>query len=226
MAVTLKVSRADLTHQADFVEPGFALFGGDPVGLTRRLFAKLSPYGVRLTDIRWDQGGGSLGDFSLLCYLFNFAATLRIKLEKVEIQCLDLNRVNVQQLTAASMDALTLFEAPELNTRFKTHSLSLGIHALLENTNTRDFINKFAFRGPENLGPNVGHGIVFYYGAQDKRLSAAVTIDLSAIVKDGLYFRVLSVWDGQKVSTRELTTVAADFLRSVYASFGLSPQER
>jgi hypothetical protein len=224
MAIPIKVSRSDLTHQADFVEPAFALFA-DPIGLIRRLSAKLRPYGVQFTHIRWDQGGGSVGDLNLLCWLFNFAATIRIRLDKVEIQCLDLNRVNFQHLTAAAIDSLSLLDS-ECGVKFRTHSLALGFHGMLENVNRRDFIAKFVSRGPETLGPNAGQGIVFYYAAQDKRLSSAVTLDLSALVPDALFMRVVSVWDGQKVATKELTTVAADYLQTVLASFGLDWQTR
>jgi len=225
MAVTFKAARSDITIHSEFSQPAFTLLS-DALGLQKRLFEALSRYGVQLTHIRWDQGAGSLGDINLLCYLFNFAVTLRVRLERVEVQCFDWSRVDNRSFTDAISTALILLGNPETGPRFKTHTVAIGFHGLLENVSAKDFVAKFVFQRTENLGAHVGSGIVFYYGAQDSRLSSAVTFDLSAVVKDGLFLRVQSVWDAQKVSAQELPTAVTNHLSTVLTNFGVQWSQR
>jgi hypothetical protein len=220
VTLILTTTLGDFTHHADFVEPAFGLFG-DAVNLHKRLFAALSHHGVRLADMRWDQGGGTLGDANLLCHLFNFAVVLRVRLERVEIQCVDLNRINAKQLTQAGLEILNVLEGSEPGIRFKTHSFAMNFHGFLKNGSTTEFIGRFVSLEPSDLGPHVGSGVVFYFGAQGSRLSSSVTFDLSARLKEGLYFKVQSVWDAGKLPTNELPAALSSHVRDVLSRFDL-----
>jgi len=65
------VEKADLLFEAAFEKPDFALLR-DTSGLLEHLFRRLEPHGLRLNDLRLERGAGGLGDFHVLCYLFNY----------------------------------------------------------------------------------------------------------------------------------------------------------
>ena len=107
--------------------------------------------------------------------------------------------------------------------------MAASFHGVLENSSvslskagpSKDFIDQFVTQPPKDLGPHVGNGVVYYFGPQEHRLSAAVTFDLSVRIPDGLYVRLQAAWDGQSVHAQDLPAVFGNYLRVVYADFGL-----
>lgn len=223
MALTFKVTQGDLTFQSDFIQPVFDLFR-DSWGLQRQLFMRMARHGVRLTDIKPERGNGSVGDFNIVCFLFNFSVTVRIRLERVEILCFDLARVPVNMLNEAGVDALEAVTSHVPGVNFKTHTLSLGLHGTLEGMSTQEFISRFVAKGPENLGRPIGSGIVFYYGPQEEQLTSSITLDLSALIAGALYVRTHVVWNAQKVAVRTIPGIAEKQVREVIANLGLKLQ--
>lgn len=221
MALAFKVAQHDLGFQADFSTPMFELFR-DSWGLQGQLFTRLSRHGVRLTDIRPDRGNQSLGDYSLLCYLFNFLVTVRIRLERVEIMCVDLSRVDGTKLNEAGVDVLEAVKAHVPGISFKAYTLAMGLHGTLDGMSAQEFLSRFVTVAPKNLGPPIGSGVVFYYGPEGERLLSSVTVDLSALISGGLYIRAQVVWDGSKVAIQALPAMGDKHVREVLAQLGLT----
>jgi len=224
VALTFKVALADLGFQSDFAEPAFDMFR-DAWGLQRQLFARMTKHGVRLSDIRAERGSGSLGDIHIVCFLFNFSVTVRIRLDRIEILCFDLSRVDSEKLNEAAIDALEAVTNHMAGPTFKTHTLWQGLHGTLEGASTQEFISKFVSKGPENFGRSIGSGVVFYYGPERERITSSITLDLSAVIAGGLYLRPQVVWDAQKVGVRDLPGMAEKHVREVLSHLGLT-QER
>jgi hypothetical protein len=224
VALLFKVAQTDLGFQSEFPEPAFNLFR-DTWALQRQLFATLARHGLRLTDIRPERGSGSLGDFSIVCFLFNFSVTVRIRLERIEIVCLDLARVAPDKLNHAGVDVLEAIRSHLPGASFKTHTLSLGLHGTLEGMGTHEFISRFVMKSPENLGSPIGSGVVFYYGPEAERLTSSVTLDLSALIAGGLYLRAQTVWDAQRVNVGALPNFVDKHIREVLLHLGLKLEE-
>lgn len=221
MTFIFKVAQGDLNFQANFPEPAFELFR-DSLGLQRLLFTKLARHRVQLTDIRVDPGNGTLGDYSLLSYLFNFSVSVRIRLERVEIQSFDLARVDVNKLNEAGVDVLEAIRSHVPSLSFKTHVLSVGLHGKLEGISVREFLSRFVTSGPKNLGPSIGNGAVFYFGPDAERLMSAVTTDLSSLIDGGLYVRLHVIWDASKVPIEGLPGVGDKYLRDALTQLDLA----
>src|SRR5437588_5947359 len=112
MAVILRPSSGELSFQSDFTELAFVLFR-DPVATQSQMFNELSRYGLRPGDVRYDTGGGALGDVVWTYQFTNLRFTLRLRLDKIDLNCYDLNNLldnsnNVESLKAVAMSVFNL----------------------------------------------------------------------------------------------------------------------
>jgi len=220
VSLTYRALQGDLNFQAEFQEPAFELLR-DPIGVQRQLFTRLSRHGVRLVDVRLDRGNGSLGDHSFLCYLFNFAVSVRVGLGGMEIICFDLARVDTNKLGESGVDALGAIKEHAPSVSFKAYTLSVGLHGKLDECPAQEFLSKYAANVPGGLGPRIGNGAVFYYGASASRLMTSVTLDLSASITDGLFVRTQVVWDASKVGIETIPQLSDSHVKEVLGHLDL-----
>lgn len=224
MPIKIAVEKSDLAFEAGFPKPQFALFR-DGGALLDRLYARLEPHGLKLADIRFERSG-SVGEQHFLIYLFNYLMTIRIRVERIEINCSALPRPLISQFKAAAVDVLRAVKdhLPELS--FRAFAVAVAIHAKLEGRSARDFLGQFAVGAPKGLGPLTGSGAIFYLGAEAERLFTTLTADVSAVVPDGLFVRVHSVWDAARIAPDALMGEAAEALvRQAVASLDLQLPE-
>ena len=95
MAVDFNAERGELNFQASYSAPMFGLWRSTDE-LFRLLFGALSKYGLRLNDLKWGPASG-IGDAQLNFSLLNYAATVRVKMDRVEIEMFDSLRIDEQQ---------------------------------------------------------------------------------------------------------------------------------
>jgi hypothetical protein len=220
VAIKLEVKKADLAVEAWLPQPEFTLFR-DGAALLDRLYRRLERHGLRLTDIRLERGTGSLGDQHFLVYLFNYLMTVRIRVERIEVQCSDLPRDHLDAFQAAMVDVLGAVKDHRPDLSFRTFAIALGLHAHLEGTAVRDYLSRFVVNNPTGVGPPAGSGVVFYFGPEGDRLLSTITADASAMIREGLYLRIHGVWDAGRVAPDALGKIAEAFLRRGIDSLGL-----
>lgn len=220
MAVKFNVSRGDLSFEAWFSQPEFGLFR-DTQALLHQLYKGLEPDGIRLNDMRIETGAGSVADSHLLCYLFDFMMTIRVRVDRAEIYCSQLPQDYLQRFGAALVHTLGALRAHWPPLGFRAHALAVGLHGLVEGMAPREYSSRFASNIPTGLGPSVGSATVMYFGPAGERTLSSLTVDISALVPNGLYVRTHAVWDGKKVDIPALPTLTEDFVRQALDHIGL-----
>jgi hypothetical protein len=220
VAIKLEVSKADLVFEGGFPKPEFALLR-DGTALLDHLYRRLERYGLRLADMRFERGTGNAGDQHLLVHLFDYRMTVRIRLERIEVTCSDLPETLVEKFKAAILDVLGAVTDYKPDLAFRAFAVAVGLHAKLVGQPVREYLARFVTNAPSGLGPSTGSGVVFYFGPENGRLLATVTVDLSAVVADGLFIRLHGVWDGKRITADELARSADTFVRDALGSFGL-----
>ena len=86
--------RGEIFLRAVFAQPAFALWELNRLAeLYQIIFASLSSHGLQLSDMKMEQGAGSLGDVQFSCFLKSFNGAVRLRLDRVEIQSFDDLRV-------------------------------------------------------------------------------------------------------------------------------------
>lgn len=219
MAIDYIVERGELNLHASYSQPLFAMWR-DTDALFQHLFSHLAKHGLHLTDLRWNQPG-SVGDVQLNFYLLNYTVGVRLRIDRIEVEVLDLRKVNVEQLESAIIDLVGAVQAHKPEISFNAYSISVAYHGKLGAQTATEFTGTLTV-APATLGPQQGAGAVFYYGPEEGRTSAAVTADLSAVVPDGLFFRTLVVWDASQVALSELKVRTNQYVERVLDRFGLN----
>ena len=220
MASKFTVSQADFQLEAGFSQAEFLLFRETP-GLLDRLFNALEPHGARLADIKVETGSGTAAEFNVVCYLFNYWVTLRVRIDRIEIVGSQLPQEYVQKYAAAIMDALRAVRNYREHLRYRAYTLIVGLHGLVDGLPVKEYLANFVRNVPDRLGPSVGTGTVMYFGPVGERLLSTVTIDRSTVVPDGLFCRTYVLWDANKVEIERLGELANSFVRDTVGQMGL-----
>ena len=220
MAIKLEVARADLGFEAGYSHPEFSLFR-DGSDLLHYVFKRLEPHGLRLTDLRVERGSGSVADHHILCYLFNYWMTVRIRVDRIEVFCSELPRDYVGKMKAALLDVCGAIKDHKPELAFRAFAVGVGLHAQLEGEPVRNYLSRFVTSAPKNLGPSTGNGAVFYFGPDGDRLLSSITADLSTVIPDAMHLRIYGVWDPKKVPLDSLGTVADGFVAQALGTLGL-----
>ncbi len=221
MAIMLDVAKADLAFEAGYSQPDFGLFENRSAILTH-LFKKLEPHGLRLTDLRYEPGNLNLGEQHIVCYLFNYWMTIKIRLERIEINCSELPRDYTDKFKAAIIDVLTAVKEHRHDLSFRAFALAVGMHAKLEGLPARDYLRRFVTTVPQSLGPSTGNGVVFYFGPEGDRLLSSITADISAVTQDAVSLRIHGMWDATKVSADSISTIGDKYVRHALERLDLS----
>jgi len=220
MATIFAVSQAEFQLEAGFSQAEFSLFR-ETNNFLDHLFKALQPHGARLADLRVETGGGSAADFNVLCYLFNYWVTLRIRIDRIEMVGSQMPQDYVHKYGAAIVDALLAVRNYHQNLKYRAYTLNVGMHGLLEGGSVKKYISNFVKDVPQGLGPSAGNGAVMYFGPVGERLLCSVIIDRSTTVPEGLFCRIYVVWDANKVEIEGLPDVANRFVREALSQVGL-----
>ena len=220
MAVKLEVAKADLSFEAGYSQPEFGLFQ-DGSALLHHVFKRLEPHGLRLADLRVERGSANVAEYHVLCYLFNYWMTVRIRVDRIEVLCSELPRDYVGKMKAALVDICGAVKDHSLGIAFRAFAVGVGLHVKLEGQPVRNYLSRFATNAPQNLGTSTGNGAVFYFGPDGDRLLSSITADLSTVIPDAMYLRIYGVWDPKKVPLDSLGTVADGFVAQALGTLGL-----
>ena len=220
MATKFTVSQAEFQLEAGFSQAEFSLFR-DTNGFLDHLFKALQPHGARLADLRVETGGGSAADFNVVCYLFNYWVTLRVRIDRIEMVGSQMPQDYVHKYGAAIVDALLSVRNYHQNLKYRAYTLNVGLHGSLEGGSVKKYISNFVKNVPDGLGPSAGNGAVMYFGPLGERLLCSVIIDRSTTVPDGLFCRTSVVWDATKVKIEDLPELANRFVRETLGQLGL-----
>jgi len=221
MAVQIDVARSELAFEAGFPSAEFSLLQGS--SLLHHLYARLLPHGLKLADLRIERGAGNVGDYHVLCYLFDYLMTIRVRIERIEVQCSSLpNAEQLGKYQAAIVDLLQAVKDFKKDLSFRAFAVASTVHARLQGVSVRDYLASFAPTLPKGLGTPTGNGAAFYFGPEGDRILSSITLDTSALVSDALFVRIHAVWDASKISPETLAGgVAEGFVRQALDTLGL-----
>ena len=218
----LNVRQERFWLQARLLSPVFDLFKDLPA-LCRHLFDTLGPhYNLRLTDMRFETGAGSLGEVSLR-FLWPSLADVRIFLDRVEIES-DYPQFLRFEEKDLVFDVLRIVAEYIPETRFRAYSVTQDVHGSLIGGSRHDFLARFACSTPEGFGPALGAGIVFYFGAEADHLAASVTLDFSRVVEGGVFVQSAVLYDASRVAAGDLQAISFSRFESLIDQLGLARQ--
>lgn len=211
--------------QAEFSRPALDVFSTSLQRLLEQLLSHLAgSYGVRVADFKVDHADGAVGRAHVSCPLLDFAATLRVFIERVEVESYNLERIGLDKFRSLGADAARAMVAVLGSEAFKTYTLDLGLHGRLNDIAPKEFLGRFLALRPQHRGPLMGSGCTLYFGQADEQLSASITADMSLPVKDGLFVRSRASWDASKIAPDAVPELATEELNVALAGLDLTWQ--
>ena len=219
MSIKLAVSRSDLTIEAAYQQPQFGLFQENR-GLYTRLATRLSPHGLKLSEMKIERGNGSIGEYHLSFFLLEYLLVVRVRVDRIEIYCTQLRDDNKNHVVAAATETLACLRET-IGAEYRVYAVTLNIHGVLENQSAKAFLGKLVVPPPAAAGPIVGHGVGYYFAGAGDRSASSLVLDTSALVPDGLYAKPQATWDASRVAPDELAVRAEEFVRTTLGWFGI-----
>ena len=219
MPVKFVVSRSDVTVEAGYQQPQVGIFQSQ-AGILPQLVTRLTPHGLRLSDVKLERGNGSLGDLHLFCYLLDYVLTVRIRVDRTEIYCPHLTEENKKRVSAAAVATLACVR-DHIGSEYRAYGFSMNIHGLMENQSTKAFLGRLVTPVPAGVGAVAGNGVAYYFAPLSDRIASSLTFDVSAVTADGLFVRTLATWDASFVRLDSLAERAEEFVRQMFGSFDI-----
>jgi hypothetical protein len=217
MKTQLKVQQEHFGLQAHFMSPVFDLFK-EMHALSRHLFSALAPYNLRLTNIKFETAGGSLGELHLRL-AWPSLAEVRLFLDRVEIFS-DYPKFLRQERDLVA-DVIAEVGTYVRETGFRAYSVTQQIHGALPGDTRSQLLAQFMRNLPEGLGPVLGSGISLYFGAEAERLATSITVDFSRVVDGGLFVQSVVLYDASKVVLSELQSLSRQQFKALLGRLGL-----
>lgn len=215
-----QAKQGDRLLKLTFKEPLFSLFADFPA-LCREVYPRLQPFGLQTSGLRLESAGENLGEIHLRCEIPG-SATARVWIDRLEVwsDVFRLSQANHAEFMAHLLEGIASHQ-PSL----QGFDADLRVHGSLDTKTSNEFLETWAGRVPENLGPNLGSGVVFYFGPHAGRSISSVTLDNSALVQGGLFIRTRAVGDAAALGGRELGEIADSYFLNVLHEVGLMTTE-
>lgn len=219
--IGLALQKGERLLRINFEEPVFGLFADFPA-ICERIFPRLQPFGLAPRGLRLESAGGDLGEIHLRCEIPGVTARLWIHSLEVFSDPLSFSSEHHRDFSAGLLEAVSLHRSQVV---FQSYDADLRAHGSLESGAPKDFLAAWAGRPPENLGPPLESGVVFYFGPHEGRTAASVTLDPSAMIRNGLFIRTRTVGAVGEMNGREVGGTADDFFKVALREVGLVLEE-
>lgn len=213
-----EIRQEQITLQAHFERPAFGLLEDVP-HLAKHLFDALGSYDIRLSDFKVDSTGENLGEVHFRIGLRNLA-TARLFLDRIDLTSAYLPFLNDFREGSFTADLFSSIQdySPEIS--YRAFAVTQEIHGRLD-VPLKEFLSRFSAAAPRSLGPALGSGTVFYFGAAENRLTGSLALDFSRLVEEGLFLKVAIVFDAAQVEAGEILAVFRVQLSSLVEEIGL-----
>lgn len=213
------VKRGDLTVDARFQAPAFALLRPDGLRAVELLLTQLAPYGATAETVFYNRDG-ALGNQNVTINTPRINGGVKVFVSKVEAGFNDLAALQFADIRGVAKALFDCIAAVSPATRYAGYVVSLNYHGIVEGMSHADFVRQFTPKVPD-LGPVNSTAAGFYYGRKDARDFLSVVLDGSVSFAGAVFMRITAGFDGGKISSAELPSAGADMLAEVLAAFRL-----
>ena len=183
---------------------------------------RLAPFGIGLNDLRIDHRDGNLGEANLGFWALNLQARCNIRLADVEVHCQELIQVETRQLDRLTQALLGSVLAGQPGASFADYQATFRMHGAPGISSPATFLQQFTNSEPKGLGPVTGSGASFHFGPDGRRVSCAISADMSSSFTDSIYLATRVVFDGDQLPKEDLMAEAGRYLKVSLAALGLT----
>ena len=183
---------------------------------------RLAPFGISLDDLHIDNRDGNLGEANLGFWALDLHARCNIRLADVEVHCQELSQVETRQIDQLTQALLGSVLDGQPGASFVDYQVTFRVHGAPGTSSPASFLQPFASFEPKGLGPVTGSGASFYFGPSGRRVSCAISADMSSSFTDSIYLATRVVFDSDQLPKEELMAEAGRYLKASLAALGLT----
>lgn len=216
------VKIGDLGIEGRFESPAFSVLRQDGQRFFELLYVALAPFGMDLSNVTFGQTG-TLADKNAYFALPALNGGVKLTVGRLEIGFNDINKINFEGIKNIINSVYGALESANVGARISSYTATLNVHGVVDGTAGHAFIEPFVARKPNGLGPSLGSGVVFYFGAHERRTNMAVVLDGSALVTDGLYSRMIITLDARRVRYQDLADAGKESITQAFGAVNLEP---
>lgn len=151
-------------------------------------------------------------------------STADICIDHVEIKCSDTTRVDGDSFEKVGLGlaaALSEVAANSGGLSIPTVSFTRALHAELGKANADAFLRRFSANAPQDLGPLLGSGAVYYFGPRKEQLTLSIALDRSVIRESAVFLRIICILDSNLIGTTGFRKAADQVFQDVLVSLSL-----
>jgi len=182
--------QSQVTYLGSFSKPAFSLWGQGSKTL-EELFRAFGEYKISVGDIRSDSSSPNLGDVTLIVHLFDYSASYKFKLDRVEAVFNDLTEEQSSMIPEVLQrgDGWLHSLIPDLS--FQSHLITYSSHNQLSEGTAKDFLQGLSNLDIPNVGISQGNGITFHWDIPERNWGFHMGVDLSFNIPNGLFIQFL-----------------------------------
>jgi hypothetical protein len=176
-----------------FARPRFELLDRKRALVEEALFGLLRPLGARLDRVE-RQSGRTPADASVEFVLMNYSLTVRVFVDRVEIQYLGNTDSAYRSLFLAAIACDEGLRKIMPDFDWEAGQFDVRLHTAQKGAD--DFIGRYAAQ-PPNLGVLLAKGVSFYFRGATTPAEPSATnlvVEPSALLSNGLFLRLWVTW--------------------------------
>ncbi len=208
-----EVRQADLAYTANLDPPSFDLFARW-VEFQDAVYSRFSRFQLRLADIKLESTSNNPADLSVACWILNYGALIRYRLDRVEARS---NRARVSEDAALATDiveqAMEVLRAVNPNARVAMHTVTVAIHGLLLGDSPTARVATYVTATPKGTPAFVPDGVSFLCEFPSGDGRGSIVLERSGSVTGGAFLRVVSEHAGL-LAEREVLGRGIDFFQT------------
>ena len=215
-----EVRQSDLIYSATLDPPVFD-FPARWVEMEAAMYARFSPYKLRLPDIKVESTSNNPSDLCIACWVFALGAVVRYRLDRLEIWSNSLQLAADETLASDFVQqAMEVLRAASSDPHVVLYSLSLALHGVLLGETHAAKLAAYVTKAPQGEPVLTPSGVSFLSNLPPGDGRGSIVIESSLVVPEGTFLKVTSEHAGA-LSEREALAQGAAFFRTATSRIGL-----
>jgi hypothetical protein len=208
------IEHSDRTYRFYLAAPLFEAWA-NPRYVAEALYPVLQRHSIGLQNMQLENQG-NLGQANLRCVAADSSTSLTLFLDRLEVWTTSLSAH-----CALPRDAAEELVERVSGAAIASYEAIARWHGRIAQLSAADFLGRFVHKVPTTFGPSLGAAATFYYGADSTSLTSSINLDLSSLVKEGLFVQGASIFDRASMSPQELVDVSEALWAKMFNDLGL-----
>lgn len=218
MRAELAVVNNQIAYTGAFLRPPFQLWGHGDL-LLQEIFNALSPFGVKLSDIRSESLSADISGQAITANL-GLGGVYRFRFDRIEATFFNFAESFFKEFPKLCDSATRWIRKAAQDIEFSSHKFVYSCHGRLGPLQVSQWLN-LAQGEIKTAGKSRGSGAIFHWFLEEKAWTTELVLDRSTLVPDGLFLMFTLEINKNDVVFEDVAPEARSYLQTVLSELGL-----